>query len=396
MIPETYLDHASAMPVRPAAARAMTDALSAFADPIQGHEAGREASRALEEAREHIAGALGAQADEIVFTSGGTESVSLAILGMARARREAGTRVVLSAIEHPSVHASARTLAGEGFEIETVPVDATGRADIDAFAAAVRARGTVLATLQHTNHEVGTLQAVAEAARLSRETGVLFHTDAAQAAGRLPVDVRALGVDALSVSGHKFGAPPGIGALFVRRGTPLLGHPSGDARERHRRAGAENLPGAAAMAAALAEAVSSLADEAAREWALTDRLRAGLAGLDGVLVHGHPTHRAPHLVCFTVEEADPETLLMALDERGFRVSCGCIERGIPGEASPVLEAMGWPHAVGFRVSVGPGTGTDDVERFLEATAELTRELRRIERASHRSLARGSGGAPSGA
>ncbi len=390
MNPQTYLDHASATPVRAAAAAAQAAALEASADPLLSHAPGRHAAAVLEEARQTIAEAIGAQADEIVFTSGGTESVALALNGVARARRSDGNRIVISAVEHPCVGAAARLLAEDGFEAATVRVDEHGRLDADAFMAEVRLPGTVLASVQHVNHEVGTLQPVAEAAKLVREAGVTIHSDAAQTAGRLPIDVHALGVDLLTISGHKFGAPPGIGALYVGRGVPLVGFPPGDIRERHRRAGAENLPGAVAMAAAMTDALAELADQASAQWALTDLLRAGLDAITLVSTHGHPTQRAPHLVCFSAEGVDPDVLLMALDERGFHLSCGCIERGLAGESSPVLEAMGVRNTVGFRASVGPETTREQIERFLAEIAPLIEELRRVEHASRRSLARGDG------
>ncbi|MEX0991831.1 MAG: cysteine desulfurase family protein [Actinomycetota bacterium] len=388
MNPQIYLDHASATPVRPAAAAAQAAALDAFADPLQSHAPGRHAAAVLEAARQTVADGLGAQADEIVFTSGGTESVALALIGAARARRADGTRIVIGAIEHPSVGAAGRLLAEDGVEVATVGVDEHGRLDTDAFMTQVRVPGTILASVQHANHEVGTLQPVAEATRLARESGVTIHCDAAQTAGRLPIDVHALDVDLLTISGHKFGAPPGIGALYVGRGVPLAGFPPGDVRERHRRAGAENLPGAVAMAAAMTDALDELADQAAAQWALTDLLRSGLDAIASVSTHGHPTQRAPHLVCFSADGVDPDVLLMALDERGFRLSCGCIERGLAGEASPVLKAMGIPDTVGFRASVGRETTREDIERFLAEITPLIEELHRVEHASRRSLARG--------
>jgi len=382
-----YLDHASATPIRAVARGAMNEALDAFGDPIQGHREGRRASALLEDARQVIADGIRAQADEVVFTSGGTESVALAIAGVARARGDEGRRVVISAIEHPCVFGAGDLLKAAGFEIQLVGVDEFGRLDLDAFMAAVRAPGTILASVQHASHEVGTLQPVAEAARFAREAKVLFHCDAAQTNGRLPLDVEGLGVDLLSVSGHKFGAPPGIGALYVRRGTPLIGSPAGDIRERHRRAGAENLAGASAMGAAFTEALAEMGDQAAAQWELTGQLRAGLAAIPGVTVHGHPAQRAPHLVGFSVADADPEVVLMALDDRHIAISCGCVARGLPGEASGVLEAMGVSGTVSFRVSTWRDTTEADVARFLGELGELTGELRRVERATRESLSR---------
>ena len=382
-----YLDHASSAPMRPTAAQAMAEAAERFGDPLQNHAEGRAARELLEQARGRVAAGIGAQPDDLVFTSGGTESVSLGITGAVRAHRREGTRIVISAVEHPAVIGAAESMRPDGFEVIVIGVDEFGRLDLDRFVAEVRTPGTVLASIQHANHETGTLQPVAEAARLAREAGVLLHCDAGQTTGRLPIDVEGLGVDLLSISGHKFGAPPGIGALYVHRGVLLTGSPAGDARERNRRSGAENLPGAAAMGVAMGDALAELADQAATQWALTDRLRAGLESIEGVAVHGHPTQRAPHLVCFTAADVDPEVLLMALDERGFMLSCGCVSRGLPGESSPVLDAMGIKGMVGFRVSVGRGTTSEGVDAFLEAIPRLIGELRAVEHASRATFTR---------
>jgi cysteine desulfurase len=384
---DTYLDHASASPMHERAKHALVDALDAFGDPLRLHANGRAARRVLDDARATIASALGGQPDEIVFTSGGTESVALAIWGGVRPVREIGTRIVTTRVEHPAVGGVLHTLETDGFEAVLVGVDADGRIDLDAFAAEIRKPGTLLASLQHANHEVGTLQPVGEAARLCREAGVLFHTDACQTAGRLPVDAGALGVDLLSISAHKFGGPPGIGALFVRRGVPIAAYPCGDDRERKRRSGMENVPGVAAMAAAMEAALEDLADQAAAQWSHTARLREGLEGIPGVQVHGHRTQRVPHLVCFSVEELDPEVLAMALDDRGFHLAAGSNCSGTSSEPSPVLDAMGVPGTPSFRVGTGRTTTTEDVERFLDVLPALVDDLRQVETQTEAAMSR---------
>lgn len=364
-----YLDHASTSPTRDVAVAAMADWFAGIgADPGRIHAEGMTSRVALEQAREQVAALLGARPREVVFTSGATESIAAATFG-ARHRDPARSHVALAAVEHSAV----REWAARGPSTE-VGVDRLGRIDPDELVDVV-GPDTALVHVQWGNHEVGTLQPVREVVDRCRELGVLVHVDAAQAAGRVPIDFVGLGADLMSVSAHKFGGPPGIGALLVRRGlrlTPLL---VGGDQERARRAGMENVPAAVGFGAAAAEIADRAEVELARSRALTTRVVDWAVATEGVEVLGDPDGRLPHIVCLGIEGIEPQPVLLGLDQAGVAVHSGssCSTESL--EPSPVLEAMGVDAQRSLRVSVGWSTTDADVDRLLTALPDVLSRLR---------------------
>lgn len=374
-----YLDHASTSPLRPEARDALVHAITTLTgDPGRIHEEGLAARVALETARDQVAGLLGARSREVVFTSGATEAIATAVAGSAaraRARADdphAPTHQVVTAVEHSAVrHAAER--AGD---VTVVPVDGTGRVDVDAVLDAVRA-DTAAVHVQWANHEVGTVQPVAEVVAACRERKVLVHVDAAQAVGRVPVAFDDLGADLLSVSGHKLGGPPGTGALLVRRGLRLEPLLVGGDQERARRAGLEPVAALVGLGAACTVVDRTLVDEADRARRQTDRVRAGATAVDGVTVFGHPTELLPHLVCLGVAGVEPQGVLLGLDRAGIAAHSGSSCSSESLEPSPVLEAMGVDAHRSLRVSVGWSTTDADVERFCDALPTTIDRLRAL-------------------
>jgi cysteine desulfurase len=368
-VAETYLDAASTTPLHPRARAALLEALDGFGDPSRLYGRGRRARMLLDRSREQLAAAVGAAPEELVLTSGGTEAANLAVTGLARAARRR-RHLVVSAVEHTSVLAPARALAGQGFEVTEVGVGTTGRVDPDELAAAVR-DDTLLVCLQHANHEVGTIQPVRQAAALAHERGALLLVDACQTVGRLPVDMAELGADLLVASGHKAYGPPVSGRARLR---PVL---VGDERERRRRAGMENLPGVAAMAAAVTARVVEAPAERDHMAALSRRLLAGLAEIPEVVVHGDPTWRLPHLVAFSVLYIEGEALLLLLDGEGIAVHSGSSCTADTQEPSHVLAAMGAITHGSVRVSFLADATEADVDRLLEVLPAAVADLREM-------------------
>jgi cysteine desulfurase len=362
-VARAYLDHASTSPTRPEALEAMLPWFTAAADPGRVHTEGHAARVAVEIARQQVADLLGARSREVVFTSGATESIVTATW-MATER---GRHVVLAAVEHSAVRE-----ASAGHEVTVVGVDRLGRVDADDLLAAVRP-DTALVHLQWGNHEVGTLQPVAAVVAACRGRGVLVHVDAAQAAGHVPVDFGALGADLLSVSAHKLGGPPGIGALLIRRGLRFRSLMVGGDQERARRAGYENVPAIVGFGAACA--ALDLDAESARARAWTGDLATRDLG-PGVHLLGDPDPdgRLPHLLCLGMEGVEAEPVLLGLDQAGVAVHSGSSCSSESLEPSPVLEAMGVDASRSLRVSVGWSTTDQEVEAFAAALPPVLERL----------------------
>lgn len=374
-----YLDHASAAPWHPAALAAVTEVAENLpGDPARSHAEGRAARHLLDQARAALAAELGATG--LVFTSGGTESVHLAVRGAIAAGRSRPRRVLATAVEHSAVLAAGEMGAASGCEHVLVAVDAEGRVDLPALDEAL-AGGAGVVSVQHANHEVGTLQPLAEVSARCRAAGALLHVDACQTVGRLPVRLDELSADLLSLSGAKFGAARGIGALALgprARLRPLL---TGDEREGRRRAGLEHLPGVAALAETLlalapSDPDGSAARVAAHCDALRRRLRVALPGaVEDVAVHGPTEGTAPHIVAVSALYVEGQALVEALDRAGFAVHSGSSCAQTSGAPSHVLVAMGALTHGHVRVSLGPAVGEADVDRFVVTFSTVVRDLR---------------------
>lgn len=381
-----YLDHAASAPVLPEALEVFTRWAAHGGNPNSLHAVGRAARAALEDAREAVATALGAQPGDVVLTSGGTEADNLAVLGLARAARAADPdrrRVVVSAVEHPAVLDAAAAAASEGFEVVRAPVDGTGRVDLGALAAALSAPGPLpaLVSVMWANNEVGTVQPVAEVARLAHAHGAVAHADAVQAVGAVPVDLGAAGLDALTVSGHKIGAPVGIGALLTRRDVPIAPGSHGGGQERGVRSGTVPVALAAALGVAVKTAVAHRAEATARVAALRDELVAGAlaAAPDAVLQGAAPgPDRLPGNALLTVPGTDSEALLFLLDAAGVAASAGAACRAGVIEPSHVLAAMGVAPDLArgaVRLTLGPASRPGDVVAFLAAWPDVVGRAR---------------------
>lgn len=373
-----YADNAATTKLSATALDAMLPYLQEeYGNPSSLYRFAGRARTALEEARSDVAQALNADPGEIVFTSGGTESDNWALRGVAEALGKKGKHVLISAVEHHAILHTAQWLRRQGFEVEQLPVDGLGRVRPDTLRAALRP-DTILVSVMLANNEIGTIEPIRELAAIAHENGTVFHTDAVQAVGHIPVDVKELGVDLLSLSSHKFHGPRGIGALYIKKGTPILTFIHGGGQEKNRRSGTENVAGAVGMAAALKEQLAAMGTEAVRLAALRDKLIAGLLKLPKSRLTGDPAERLPSIASVVFECIEGESILLQLDARGICVSSGSACSSTSLEPSHVLLAIGLPHEIAHgsvRLSLGEEITEADVEYLIENLTAVVNNLR---------------------
>jgi cysteine desulfurase len=378
---KVYLDNAATTPLLPEVREAMLPFLSeVFGNPSSLHDWGDVARQAVDTAREQVAELIGANAEEVIFTGSGTESNNFAVKGLALAQQSKGKHVVVSAIEHFSALHSARTLEKWGFEMTEVPVDKFGLVNPEDVRRSIR-KDTVLISVMHANGEVGTIEPIKEIAQIAKENKVVFHTDAIATAGTIPVDVKELGVDALSLAGNQFYGPKGVGALWVRRGVRIMPLLDGGVQEGGRRAGTENVPAIVGLGKAAEMAKANMAARMKQLTPLRDRLLKELpAKIEHVMVTGHPQNRLPGHASFCVEFIEGESMLMFLNLEGVAVSSGsaCTSRAL--KASHVLIAMGISHELAqgsLLCTFGLDSTNEDVDYVLNVLPPIVDRLRQM-------------------
>src|SRR5688572_8533588 len=383
-----YLDHNATTPLSPAVAERMGTALrDQWGNPSSVHHFGQKAKAAVDEARSAVATLVGADPSEVIFTSGGTESDNFAIRGVAEALEATGRKhLIASSIEHEAVLNTMKALARRGWKTTLLPVDQSGIVSLEALGAALT-DDTALVSVMHANNEIGTIQPIAELAKIAQARGAVFHTDAVQSAGKIPIDVKTLGVDLISLSAHKFYGPKGAGALWIRRGLRLQSPLTGGKQERSRRAGTENVAGVVGLGVAAQIAKAKMTEEAARLALLRDRLEEGVLGaVTGTVVNGARSSRVPNTTNISFERVEAESLLIALDLAGFAVSTGSACSSGTLEPSHVLKAMGFSaHRTqnSIRFSLGAANTEADIDRLVDALPAVVEKLRSLTRAPAR-------------
>ena len=378
---QVYLDYGATTPVLPEVLEAILPYFTdAYGNPQSLHSWGDKAREGIEKAREQVATLISGNAEEIIFTSSGSEANNLAIKGLAQGQISKGKHIIVSTIEHFSVLNAARTLEKAGFELTVIPVDKFGLVDPDEIARNVR-KDTILVSIMHANGEVGTVEPIAEIGKKMKEAGVLFHTDAVASTGNIPVAVKELAVDALSLAGNQFYGPKGSGALWVRKGLRLIPLMDGGIQEGGRRPGTENVPAIVGLGKAAEIAKRDMPSRTKENTQLRDKLINGvLTRIDHTLLTGHPTQRLPHHASFCIEFIEGEAMLMLLNSQGIAVSSGsaCTSRAL--KASHVLIAMGISHEVAqgsLMLTLGLGNNEEDINYVLEKLPPIVDRLRKM-------------------
>lgn len=376
---KVYMDNAATTKLSPDVLNAMMPYLTdIYGNASSVHAFGREAREGVEHARNQVAAAINASPDEIFFTAGGTESDNMAIKGVAHKYAKKGKHIITTVIEHHAVLHTCEALEKEGYEVTYLPVDEDGLISVEQVRAAMR-DDTLLVTVMFANNEVGTIEPIAEIGALCRERNVLFHTDAVQAVCHIPIDVRAMNIDLMSISAHKFHGPKGIGALYCRKGIVLEPVIVGGAQERKRRAGTENVAGIVGLGAAIERAHKNMSADMARVSALRDKLISGiLKNIPHVKLNGHPTQRLPQNVNFSIRYIEGESILLMLDINGIAASSGSACTSGSLDPSHVLLAMGIPHEIAhgsLRLTLSDMTTDEEVDYVLETLTKTVKRLR---------------------
>lgn len=381
IVRKVYLDHAATTPVHPKVVEAMLPYFTAkFGNPSNLHDMGREAKNAVEDARGKTAALIGARPEEIFFTSSGTESNNFALKGLAQANSQKGNHIIVSQVEHFSVLHPVKSLEKSGFKVTSIAPDRQGVIDPEAVKKAIT-KETVLVSIMHSNNEIGTLQPIEEIGAITREKGVLFHTDAVASVGWVPVDVKALGVDALSLSGHQFYGPKGTAALFVRKGVRIKPQIEGGVQEDGKRGGTEDVPGIVGLGKAAEIAAAELPNRSSYLIPLRDRLLTGLQDrISDLIVNGHPTLRLPHNVNVSFLFVEGESMLLFLNMAGIYVSSGsaCTSRSL--KSSHVLSCIGTDAAAAngtLLMTLGMGTTAEDVDYVFDTLPPIVQRLREM-------------------
>ncbi len=376
---KVYLDNAATTALSPKVLEQMMPYLTTiYGNPSSPHSFGQEARKGVDHARDQVAKALNALPEEIIFTGCGTESDNTVLFGVAERYAKKGNHIITTNVEHHAILHTCETLEKRGVEVTYLPVDENGMVTGEQVANAITDK-TILVSIMFANNEVGTIMPIAEIGKVCRERGVLFHTDAVQAVGHVPIDVKAMNIDMLSLSAHKFHGPKGVGALYMKKGIRLPSYVMGGAQERNRRAGTENVAGIVGLGAAIALATQTLEESAARMTRLRDKLIAGIAQrIPEVKLNGHPTMRLPNNVNYSIKYIEGESILLMLDMNGIAASSGSACTSGSLDPSHVLLALGLSHEVAHgsvRLTLSGETTEEDIDYVLDVLPKVAERLR---------------------